>query len=154
MKKTNIFKLFAVAIVSGTLLMACDKDDDNTPALSPKVQKLVAKDWKIQSINVKLPDNTDSNVLKACTSDDIIKLTTAGFDFQDGAAKCDSTAFFYGKGGWGINETTDSISLKATTPAKYVSWKIVTLNDSVLKVTLTDSSNATRKLLKTIAFKH
>lgn len=152
MKKTNIFRLFALAVVSGTLLMACDKDD--APSLSPKVQKLVAKDWKIQSINYKLPNDADSNALKACTSDDIIRLTTTGFDFQDGATKCDSTAFFYAKGSWGINETTDSIHLSATSPAKYVSWKIVTLNDSVLKVTLTDSSNVARKLQKTIAFKH
>ncbi|MCP9751599.1 hypothetical protein [Ferruginibacter sp. HRS2-29] len=152
MKKTNILRLFALAIASGTLLMACDKDD--APSLSPKVQKLVAKNWKVQSINVKLPNDADSNVLKACTSDDIIQLTTSGFDFQDGATRCDSTAFFYAKGSWAINETTDSIHLNASSPAKYVSWKIVTLNDSVLKVTLTDSSNVARKLVKTIAFKH
>ena len=152
MNKKNIFKFFAVALVSGALLTACDKDDNPTP---DKLKKLMF-DWKITNITTPkiLQPQTDSSILKTCMSDDIIKFNATGFDFQDGSTKCDSTIFYYSKGGWGYNLVKDSIQLSATTPAKYVSWKVITLNDSVLQVKYTDSINPANKILKTISFKH
>ena len=152
--KKSIFKILALALVGSTLFMACKKDDnpvDNTPE---KVKKLM-HDWKITNITTpkKLQPNVDSVLLKACTTDDIIKFSTTGFDFQDGATKCDSTIFPYSKGNWGYQLANDSIALSATLPAKYLSWKVITLNDSVLQVKYTDSTNKANKLVKTISFK-
>ena len=150
----NIVKLLIVAIVSSTLFMACKKDDNTTP-IPDKVKKLMTT-WKISSITTpKVNQPTvDSVILKACMSDDIILFNNAGFDFQDGAAKCDSSIFHYAKGSWVYQLTTDSIQLNATAPAKYVSWKVITLNDTLLQVKYTDSLNPTKKVSKKISFKH
>ena len=153
MTKRNIFKLFAVALASAALLQACDKDD--TPPMPEKARKLLYN-WKITAIttpSINQP-GTDSSLLNACMTDDLIKFNTAGFDFQDGNTKCDSTVFYYSKGNWGYNVANDSIILNATTPVKYLSWKVITLNDSVLQVKYTDSLNVAKKISKTISFKH
>ena len=154
MIKKNIFLLFAATIIGGIALQSCKKNDKPTP-LPDKVVKLM-HDWKITDITTPKagqPD-VDSSVVKACSTDDIIKFSQAGFDFQDGATKCDSTVFPYAKGGWSYNLATDSIQLNATTPAKYMSWKVIKLNDSIMQVRYTDSLNPLNKLSKTISFKH
>jgi hypothetical protein len=149
----NILKFLAVIISCNALLMACKKDEP-TPVPS-KVQKLLF-DWKITAISVpkaNQPD-VDSSLLKTCMSDDIIRFNNAGFDFQDGTNKCDSSIFYYAKGNWAFDLIADSIKLGATNPAKYRSWKVITLNDSILKVKFIDSLNPANKLTKTISFKH
>ena len=153
MKKQNIFKFLTAALLSSTLFLACNKDNDIP--MNPTVQKLLFN-WKITAITTPKKNNpsVDSSILKTCTSDDIIKFSTSGFDFQDGTTKCDSTVFPYSKGGWDYKQAGDSILLGATTPAKYMSWKIVTINDSVLQVRYIDSLNPAAKLTKTISFKH
>jgi hypothetical protein len=154
MIKNNISKFVALFVTAAVVLTACKKDDDN-PVPGP-VAKLMFN-WKITDISTPKANDpaTDSTLLKPCMADDIIKLSNTGFDFQDGANKCDSTIFNYSKGGWAYKTTGDSIQLAATSPAaKYTSWKIVTLNDSILKVRYTDSTNPAKKILKTISFKH
>ena len=154
MNTKNILKFFAIALVSGALLQACDKDDNPVP-VPDKVTKLMHS-WKITNITtpkVGQPD-TDSSLLKTCMSDDIIQFNSSGFDFQDGAVKCDSTIFYYSRGSWAYNLAADSIQLGATTPAKYLSWKVITLNDSIMQVRYTDSLDPAKKIQKTISFKH
>lgn len=154
MIKKNIFLLFTAAIVGGVILQSCKKDDKPTP-VPDKVVKLL-HDWKITDITTPkaAQADVDSSVVKTCSTDDIIKFSKTGFDFQDGATKCDSTIFPYSKGNWSYNLVTDSIQLNATTPAKYMSWKVIKLNDSIMQVRYTDSLNPLKKLLKTISFKH
>lgn len=154
MNKNNIIRLFAVALISGIVLVSCKKDDNPTP-VPDKVKKLMFN-WKITDITtpkVGQPD-TDSSILKTCMADDLIKFSGTGFDFEDGTTKCDSTVFYYSKGNWAYNLVTDSIQLGATTPAKYLSWKVITLNDSIMRVRYTDSLNPANKISKTISFKH
>jgi len=153
MIKNNISKFIAVFVTAGVVLSACKKDNDDTPS---QVQRLMFN-WKITDITTPKVNQpaTDSTLYKACMADDIAALTNTGFDFQDGANKCDSTIFNYSKGTWAYKPSGDSIQLGATAPAnKYTSWKIVTLNDSVLKVRYTDSTNPAKKFVKTISFKH
>lgn len=152
--KKNIFKILTVLFFSNVLFSACKKDDD-IPQTPDKVKKLMY-DWKITAISVpKAGDaGTDSSLLKPCTTDDVIKFSNTGFDFQDGATKCDSTIFYYSKGAWAYDLSADSIKLGATNPSKYMSWKVLTLNDSILKVKFIDSTNPANKLTKTISFKH
>lgn len=152
MIKNNIIKLIAVTLSISAVLLACKKDDKPVPS---KASKLLFN-WKITNITtpkVGQPD-TDSTLYKACMSDDIIKFTNTGFDFQDGATKCDSSIFNYAKGNWGYKIASDSIQLSSTSPAKYTSWKVITLNDSILQVRYTDSVNPLKKFNKTISFKH
>ena len=135
------------------VFVACSKDPvDNTP---DNVKKLMT-DWKITAVSVPkagTPD-TDSSLLKTCMGDDIIRFNAAGFDFQDGTNKCDSSIFYYSKGSWAYDLAADSIKLGATNPVKYRSWKVITLNDSILKVKFVDSLNPANKVTKTISFKH
>ncbi len=155
MKKKNISKVMAAIFVSAGLLLACKKDSNPTPVVPDKV-KMILHDWKITNITTPKigQPGTDSSILKACMADDVVKFTITGFDFQDGAIKCDSTVFQYTKGAWAYDLNKDSIQLLATAPAKYLSWKVLTLNDSTMKVTYTDSLNPEKKIAKTISFKH
>ncbi|MBC7936268.1 MAG: lipocalin family protein [Rhizobacter sp.] len=153
MIKNNILKFAAIVFTAGVVLTSCEKDDDNG---SDKVSKL-KYNWKITHITTPKVGQpaTDSSVFKACMNDDIIQFSNTGFDFKDGATVCDSTIFKYSKGSWAYKLSTDSIQLSATSPAaKYTSWKVVTLNDSILQVKYTDSTNPANKISKTISFKH
>ncbi|MDO9373360.1 MAG: hypothetical protein V4725_09480 [Bacteroidota bacterium] len=153
MKSTKFYLLLSLGILANVILQSCKKDDNPAP-VPPKVQKLLY-DWKIISITTpKVGQATDSSLLKGCMADDLIKFSLTGFDFQDGATKCDSSVFYYSKGNWSYNLASDSLQLGATTPSKYVSWKVVTLNDSIMQVKYTDSSNVLKKIVKTISFKH
>ena len=145
--------MLALVIAGSSLFIACNKDDNPNP-IPDKVKKLMV-DWKINSIVTpkKNQPEVDSIISKDCMTDDIIRFNNGGFDFQDGNTKCDSTVFNYAKGSWAYKIVEDSIQLGATVPAKYWSWKVVTLTDSVLKVKYVDSSNPANKLLKTISFK-
>jgi hypothetical protein len=153
MKKQTILKFLAAAVVSSNIFLSCKKDE--TVPVPNTVTRLLF-DWKITNITTpkKLSPNTDSSLLKTCMSDDIIKFSSTGYDFQDGTARCDSSIFPYTKGAWGYKQATDSIQLGATDPGKYMSWKIVTINDSVLQVKYIDSLNPADKITKTISFKH
>jgi hypothetical protein len=146
-------KMFMLALCCNAAFIACTKDPvDTTP---DKVKKLM-HDWKITAISVPksgMPE-TDSSLFKTCMEDDIIRFNTAGFNFQDGANKCDSSIFPYSNGGWAYDLAADSIKLGATNPVKYRSWKVIVLNDSILKVKFIDSLNPAKKLTKTISFKH
>lgn len=152
--KKNIFKILIVLFSANVLFTSCDKDDDIPPP-PDKVTKLM-HDWKITAITVpkKTDANVDSSIIKDCSTDDLIKFNSTGFDFQDGTTKCDTSIFYYSKGSWSYDLTSDSIKLSATNPAKYMSWKVLTLNDSILKVKYIDSSNVANKLTKTVSFKH
>lgn len=152
MIKTNFLKCITITFTACILLVACDKDDEPVPG---KASKLVFN-WKITNITTPKvgQPNSDSTLLKACMSDDIVKFTTAAFDFQDGTTKCDSTIFNYAKGTWAYKVASDSIQLFSAAPAKYTSWKVLTLNDSMLLVRYVDSANPAKKILKTISFKH
>lgn len=152
MIQSKILKLIAVTLTASAIMMACKKDPDPVP---DKASKLMFN-WKITNITTPKvgQPNTDSTLLKDCMSDDLIKFTSTGFDFQDGTSKCDSSIFHYAKGAWAYKIAADSIQLSSTTPAKYTSWKVITLNDSILQVRYTDSTNPANKINKTISFKH
>jgi len=156
MKQNSIAKFFATAFTGGILLMACNNNTDPAPLPAP-VQKLIQNDWKITEITVPkaTEPGEDSSISKDCTTDDIIKFYITGtYDFQDGTVKCDSTIFNYSKGYWGYDLTKDSVQIAIISPAsRYVSWKVLTLNDSVLKVTYIDSLDVANKVTKTISFK-
>jgi len=153
MKKISILKFLTVAVCCSTIFIACKNND--TDPVPDKVKKLM-HDWKITSITVPKASapETDSSLLKTCMADDIIQFNSTGFDFQDGAIKCDTSIFYYSKGSWAYDLSADSIQLGATNPVKYRSWKVVLLNDSIMKVKFIDSLNPANKLTKTISFKH
>jgi hypothetical protein len=153
MFKKQLLTFLFVSILGGLLLQSCKKDDNPTP-IPDKIKKLM-HNWKITSITTpKVGQDVDSVISKACMADDVIKFSTTGFDFQDGTNKCDSSVFYYSKGSWAYNIATDSIQLGATTPVKYMSWKVITLNDSIMQVKFTDSTIPAKKIQKTISFKH
>lgn len=153
MKTISILKFLAVVVCCTAVFAAC-KDNDTDP-VPDKVKKLM-HDWKITAISVPKSGapETDSSLLKTCMADDIIKFNSTGFDFQDGANKCDTSIFYYSKGSWAYDLGADSIKLGATNPVKYRSWKVILLNDSVMRVKFVDSISPNYKPTKTISFKH
>lgn len=153
MIKNSIFKSVTLILIATVVFAACKKDE--APAVPDKASKLMFS-WKITAITIPKvgQPSTDSSIYKTCMSDDIIKFSTAGYDFQDGTIKCDSAAFHYSKGSWAYKIAADSIQLSSTTPVKYAAWKVLTLNDSSLVVRYTDSINPVTKIIKTISFKH
>ncbi|QEC66016.1 hypothetical protein FRZ67_01360 [Panacibacter ginsenosidivorans] len=154
MKKQNLLALAIISLSSILLLLACNTPD---PAPLPeKIQKLIQTNWKINEITVpKKTGSGDSSILLSCMNDDLTLFGSNGvFELQDGTLKCDSTNFYYSKGYWGYDLNNDSVQLAVITPAsKYISWKVLTLNDSVLKVTYIDSLVPANKITKTISFK-
>ena len=155
MKKQNLVKIFFTFLTASVLLMACNSTD---PAPLPEeIQKLIQNNWKINDITTpkKTAPGGDSSILLSCMNDDLSLFGSNGiFELQDGTAKCDSTTFYYSKGYWGYDLVNDSVQLAVVNPAsKYISWKVVTLNDSVLKVTYIDSLIPANKITKTISFK-
>jgi len=154
MKKENLVILSFIFLSSIRLLSACNTTD---PAPLPeKIQKLIQTNWKINEITVpKKSGSGDSSLLLPCMNDDLVLFGTNGvFELQDGTAKCDSANFYYSKGYWGYDLNNDSVQLAVVIPvSKYISWKVLTLNDSVLKVTYVDSLIPANKITKTISFK-
>jgi|GEM_PF-920064 len=158
MKKNRLIGLCAAVILGGIVFTACSKNDNPAP-VPVQIQRLTQKDWKITAISTPRAGAPaeDSSILKDCMSDDLIKFSmVSGYEFQDGTKKCDSTVFPYSKGNWGYRFDKDSIQFLSSAPQtnKYSSWKVVTLNDSVLKVTFIDSLNPAKKLTKTVSFKN
>lgn len=155
MKKQNLVKYFAVSVLAGLTFSACNNPDPEP--LPEKLQKLIQTDWKIADITTpkKNAPGGDSSLLSACMTDDLSLFGTNGvFELRDGTVKCDSTVYNYSNGYWGYKTDVDSIQLAMVNPtSKYVSWKVLTLNDSVLKVTYIDSTVTTNKITKTISFK-
>ena len=151
MKKVKSSKYLLLLLTGLMMMQACNKDDN--PIVPDKAKKLMFN-WRITGITTPSEGGTDSSISKTCMTDDLIKFTQTGFDFDDGASKCDSTLFYYSKGNWAYKLTEDSIQLMATTPSKYLSWKVLELNDSIMKVRYTDSLNPAKKHVKTISFKH
>ncbi|MBG9377611.1 hypothetical protein I5907_15305 [Panacibacter sp. DH6] len=155
MKKQKLVRYLAVSVLAGLAFGAC-KNPDPEP-LPEKVQKLIQTDWKIVDITTpkKETPGGDSSLLSACMTDDMTLFGANGvFELRDGTVKCDSTVFNYSNGYWGYKTDVDSIQLAIVNPAsRYVSWKVLTLNDSVLKVTFIDSTVAANKITKTISFK-
>lgn len=155
MKEKRLFKFLFIVAAGSMIMMACNNTDP--VPLPEKLQKLIQTNWKINDITVpkKTAPGGDSSILQTCSSDDMILFGANGiYDFQDGTAKCDSSIFNYSKGYWGYDLDNDSVQLAVITPvAKYVSWKVLTLNDSVLKVTYTDSVVPANKIIKTVSFK-
>lgn len=153
MKRKKLAYFISVGLILSLLTIACNNPD---PAPIPeKIQKLIQTNWKIKDITVPKEALTgDSSIITSCTNDDLVVFGSNGvFDFQDGTVKCDSTAFNYSKGYWGYDLNNDSIQLAVVTPAsRYVSWKVITLNDSVLQVKYIDSLLPANKILKTISF--
>lgn len=146
-----------MACIGGVSMVACSKDDDNAVVPPTKTQLLTQKGWKIKDITIpRITDATkDSSVLKTCAADDLLSFGATTYNFSDSTTKCDSALFFYSKGTWQYVQAKDSINLTSTTPAgKFQAWKVVTLNDTLLKVNYTDSSVLTNKVLKTLSFKH
>jgi len=155
MKKQNLVKIFFAAFTAGLFLIACNTAD--SVPLPAEIQKLIQNNWKINDITIpkKAAPGGDSSILLSCMNDDLALFGSNGiFELQDGTAKCDSAAFYYSKGYWGYDLDNDSVQLAVVIPAsKYISWKVVTLNDSVLKVTYIDSLTPANKTIKTISFK-
>jgi len=155
MKKQHLLKFLFIAVASSMTIMACNNPDPQP--LPEKLQKLIQNEWKINDITVpkKAAPGGDSSIRLTCTNDDLILFGINGvYDFQDGTVKCDSATFNYSKGYWGYDLDNDSVQMAVITPAqKYISWKVLTLNDSVLKVTYIDSVIPANKIIKTISFK-
>ncbi|CAN5556345.1 hypothetical protein BH10BAC2_BH10BAC2_32680 [soil metagenome] len=155
MKKKHLLKFLFIAAAGSMAMMACNNTDPVPPP--EKLQKLIQTDWKINDITVpkKTAPGGDSSISLTCSTDDLILFGANGiYDFQDGTAKCDSNIFNYSQGYWGYDLDNDSVQLAVITPtAKYVSWKVLTLNDSVLKATYIDSVVPANKIIKTISFK-
>lgn len=155
MVKKHLLGLLCAGAITSASFVACNKDNEPAP-LPAKVQKLINANWKINNITVPSANvpAEDSTLLQACTNDDVIIFGLTGYDFQDGAVKCDSAIFPYNKNDWNYDIVNDSLFLATGTPGKIIRWKVAELTDTDLRITWFDSISPTSKQLKTIRFKH
>lgn len=157
MKQTNkqfpVFSTMMCCFLIG--FTACDKDDEPVTA---KERQISAKEWKITDITRPKILNTsqDSSIMKACTGDDRLVFgingNTRSFQLKDNTSKCDSTIFFYDNGNWAINGAQDQVQLNGARRTQ--KWKILLLNDSIMKVQWRDSISTSNNVLKTISLKN
>ncbi len=146
----NIIKGSFVLAIASFSLIACSKDDnDNLPQ---KVKLLINKDWKIKKVNVIATDNSETSVYKNCMTDDVLKFTTANYNFSDGTTACDSTILPYFASTYTINTTTDSLFLKAKTTNHIQKMKITKLTADSLIVRWTDDANSSAVVVKELGF--
>lgn len=147
-------KVSLLAIAAAVALVSCEKDN-NEPSPITKEQLLVTSEWKITDITRKSLTNIlqDSSILKSCHTDDrFLFASSKGFQFKDNTAKCDSLILQYDAGTWKFNNTQDVLEI--TGQKKVQIWKVLTLNDSIMKVQWMDSVSASNKVLKTLSFKN
>ena len=134
---------------------SCDKDDE---PLNAKEKQISARGWRITDITrPKISDiSRDSSIMKVCTSDDRLFFGSDGtnrfFQLQDNVSKCDSTVFFYDNGNWALNGAQDQLQLNGAKRTQ--KWKILLLNDSIMKVRWRDSLSTSNNILKTISLKN
>jgi hypothetical protein len=156
MNTKDIFGLVCAGIISSATFVACNKDESTPQPVPEKVKKLVKSAWKINNITVpsKVNPAEDSTLLKACMADDLINFTLTGYDFQDGAVKCDTTIFPYNKGNWVYRTDIDSLYLSTSVANKDIRWKVAEVTDTTLRINWLDSISPASKQVKTIRFKH
>jgi hypothetical protein len=145
--------LGTVLLSAFIILSSCSKDEE--PQLTQKDVQLTSKEWKITGITRKSIANPgeDSSILKTCSTDDrLLFATNHQFQLKDGTTKCDSAIFQYDAGSWSFSANQSVLAL--TGAKRNQSWKILTLNDSTMKVEWLDSLSANNKVLKTIALKN
>lgn len=150
--KRIALKLSLPLLLITTLAVSCDKDDDD-PTL--RESQLTVREWKITDITRKKINDpaTDSSIKKACTNDDRLVFTLGhGYQLKDDVTKCDTAIFAYGSGSWNFNNGETELQLSGGSRAQ--KWKLLTLNDSILKVEWRDSISTTNNVLKVISLKN
>jgi hypothetical protein len=151
--KRIALKLSLPLLLMTAVIVSCDKDDDDP---TQRESLLTAREWKITDITrKKITDPaTDSSILKACTTDDRLVFTFGGHGYQlrDNTTKCDTSIFAYGNGNW--NFSNNETDLQLSGGARAQKWKVLTLNDSILKVEWRDSISTTNNVLKVISLKN
>ena len=145
----SVIPFFSLAFV----IVSCGKDKDN---LTAKEKQLTIREWKITDITRPKISNPaqDSSIMKTCSSDD--RLAFGGgnkpFNLKDNTTKCDTSIFSYDNGIWSMNAAQDQVKL---TGARRVQiWKVLLLNDSLMKVLWRDSLSVANNVLKTISLKN
>ena len=151
MKTTNY--LWAFGIFGLVLFAACEKDNNDIPVLTPKEQILTSKVWKMHSITVPGTEDpsTDSLITKECADSALFVFDVyKRFQIADPVGNCDSTIVPYEKGNWSLS-AADSLTLNGA--RRKLTWKVNTLNDSIVKATFRDSIAPDKNWLKTITLK-
>lgn len=140
----------ALMLGIGIFAAACSKDNDSGPTETPNELKLEAHAWNVAAATQTDSVVTDSSILSACMQDDSLVFgTNRQYKYADGATVCDSMVLPYGKGTWAFNAAEDSLVLKSTDATW--NFKVNTLTDSTLQLTLTDSVN-TKAIIRKFHF--
>lgn len=142
------FGLLGLIIIS-----ACNKS--NGPSLTANEQKLSAKTWRLNKLTMPQVNNplVDSSITSAC-SDSALAAFDGYHNFQIASFSkqaCDSISIPYDLGVWSFNHTEDSLFLKGKRMSR--AWKIITLNDTIVKATYKDSLSPSKVWMKTITLK-
>ena len=152
-KQTVFFFFFFLFTL--TVFVACKKENKS---LTTVEKQLSAREWQITSITRPKISNPaeDSSIAKNCSTDDRLTFGINGnsrsFQFKDNSAKCDTTIFQYDNGAWLLNSSENNLQLNGA--IRLQNWKILLLNDSILKVQWLDSISTSNKVLKTITLKN
>ncbi|GAA4310565.1 hypothetical protein [Compostibacter hankyongensis] len=149
-KKQLISGLLAVAVF-GTVLTACNNDDDdNGPVNTPKEVQLSEGAWSLRAAMVADSSMQDSSILSACNADDSLAFNlNHDYAFSDGGTTCDSSLLPYGSGNWAFNMSEDSIQLQSA-DAIYTAG--ISLTDSTLELTYADMMDDSVAVTKTLSF--
>lgn len=151
----NVLKCLFVVFLLQIIIVSCNPSSPTQP-VPTQIQILSSHAWKLNAITSRdyAGGIEDVSIFKDCMQDDSLLLSLSGiYNMNNGSAICDSSDVHYSKGYWGYNLNYDSIQLISQVPdTVYRSWKVLTLNDSVLKVIYVDSISADNKLIKTMSF--
>ena len=149
----NKKSIFSLAIACVFIFAACKKTD-NGPSLTPQQKALTGRVWQLKSLTVpQISDPTkDSSIIQPCADSALLGFDVYGsFQLADRSKNgCDSTAVPYDKGVWGISSDNDSLQLKGK---RTFTWKLETLNDTLIVATFRDSISPTENWLKKITLK-
>ena len=140
------FAITTLALAS-LLATACTKDKE-TPKPAPTTEQMLsANTWHMTAVtaNPGLQSNTGAIVtniypfIPSCTKDDTQQFVTGGqFRADEGVSKCDASDPQTVTGNWSTSKSGSDTSVNIVVNGSTLQFKLVSLNDSELKMSTTD----------------
>ncbi len=139
----------------GLIIFAACNKSTNGPSLTPNEQKLNSRTWQLKGLTMPQVHNplVDSSITSP-GSDSTLAAFDAYHNFQIAnfsKQTSDSISIPYDLGTWAFNHTEDSLYLRGRKMSR--AWKIILLNDTIVKATYKDSLSPTKVWIKTITLK-
>jgi virulence-associated protein VapD len=146
--------MLSLGLVGFIIFASCNKSN-NGPSLTANEQHLSSRTWKLNGLTMPKVSNplVDSSITSP-GSDSTLAAFDAYHNFQIAnfsKQTSDSISIPYDLGTWAFNNTQDSLYLQGKKMSRI--WKIIQLNDTIVKATYKDSLSPSKVWIKTITLK-